>query len=237
MGAPNWYAPEGVKPEYVYSFSRQNWFDHSAAEHRAVRENIGLFDQTSFAKFRLQGPGAEEVLNQVSANDVAVEPGRIVYTQWLNERGGIEADLTVTREAEDRYLIVTGAASQVRDFHWLARHIPEGLDAQLTDVTETLAVLGVMGPKARDLLQGLTNEDLSNGAFPFGASREIETGGGKIRASRISYVGELGWELYIPTKAATGVFDAVAQAGEAHGLAPAGMHAICLLYTSPSPRD
>ena len=223
---PNWYAPEGVKPEYVYSFSRQNWFDHSAAEHRAVRENVGLFDQTSFAKFRLQGPGAEEVLNQVSANDVAVEPGRIVYTQWLNERGGIEADLTVTREAEDRYLIVTGAASQVRDFHWLARHIPEGLDAQLTDVTETLAVLGVMGPKARDLLQGLTNEDLSNGAFPFGASREIETGGGKIRASRISYVGELGWELYIPTKAATGVFDAVAQAGEAHGLVPAGMHAM-----------
>jgi 4-methylaminobutanoate oxidase (formaldehyde-forming) len=100
------------------------------------------------------------------------------------------------------------------------------LDAQLTDVTETLAVLGVMGPKARDLLQGLTNEDLSNGAFPFGASREIETGGGKIRASRISYVGELGWELYIPTKAATGVFDAVAQAGEAHGLVPAGMHAM-----------
>ena len=223
---PNWYAPEGVKPEYVYSFSRQNWFDHSAAEHRAVRENVGLFDQTSFAKFRLQGPGAEEVLNQVSANDVAVEPGRIVYTQWLNERGGIEADLTVTREAEDRYLIVTGAASQVRDFHWLARHIPEGLDAQLTDVTETLAVLGVMGPKARDLLQGLTDGDLSNGAFPFGASREIEIGGGKIRASRISYVGELGWELYIPTKAATGVFDAVAQAGEAHGLVPAGMHAM-----------
>ncbi len=223
---PNWYAPEGVKPEYVYSFSRQNWFDHSAAEHRAVRENVGLFDQTSFAKFRLQGPGAEEVLNQVSANDVAVEPGRIVYTQWLNERGGIEADLTVTREAEDRYLIVTGAASQVRDFHWLARHIPEGLDAQLTDVTETLAVLGVMGPKARDLLQGLTDGDLSNGAFPFGASREIEIGDGKIRASRISYVGELGWELYIPTKAATGVFDAVAQAGEAHGLVPAGMHAM-----------
>ena len=223
---PNWYAPEGVKSEYVYSFSRQNWFDHSAAEHRAVRENVGLFDQTSFAKFRLQGPGAEEVLNQVSANDVAVEPGRIVYTQWLNERGGIEADLTVTREAEDRYLIVTGAASQVRDFHWLARHIPEGLDAQLTDVTETLAVLGIMGPKARDLLQGLTDGDLSNGAFPFGASREIEIGGGKIRASRISYVGELGWELYIPTKAATGVFDAVAQAGEAHGLVPAGMHAM-----------
>ena len=223
---PNWYAPEGVKPEYVYSFSRQNWFDHSAAEHRAVRENVGLFDQTSFAKFRLQGPGAEEVLNQVSANDVAVEAGRIVYTQWLNDRGGIEADLTVTREAEDRYLIVTGAASQVRDFHWLARHIPEGSDAQLTDVTETLAVLGVMGPKARDLLQGLTDGDLSNGAFPFGASREIEIGGGKVRASRISYVGELGWELYIPTGAALGVFDAVARAGETHGLVPAGMHAM-----------
>jgi 4-methylaminobutanoate oxidase (formaldehyde-forming) len=223
---PNWYAPDGVKPEYVYSFSRQNWFEHSAAEHRAVREGVGLFDQTSFAKFRLQGPGAEEVLGQVSANDVAVEPGRIVYSQWLNDRGGIEADLTVTREAEDTFLIVTGAASQVRDFHWLGRHIAEGADAKLTDITDDLAVLGVMGPKARDLLQGLTDEDLSDTAFPFGASKEIGIGGGKVRASRISYVGELGWELYIPTGAAKGVFDAIAQAGEAYGLVPAGMHAM-----------
>ncbi len=222
---PGWYAPDGVTPEYRYSFSRQNWFEHSAAEHHAVRENVGLFDQTPFAKFDLRGRDAEGVLNRVSANDVAVAEGRVVYTQWLNERGGIEADLTVTRLGPESFLIVTGAASQVRDFHWLKRHIPDGADARLTDVTGDFAVLGVMGPRARDLLQGLTGADLANGAFPYQTSREIEIGGASVRASRISYVGELGWELYIPTANATLAFDAITEEGAGHEPALAGTHA------------
>ena len=222
---PGWYAPDGVTPEYLYSFSRQNWFEYSAAEHRAVRGNVGLFDLTPFAKFDLRGRDGEAVLNRVSANDVAVADGRVVYTQWLNERGGIEADLTVTRLGPERFLIVTGAASQVRDFHWLKRHIPDGADARLTDVTGDFAVLGVMGPKSRDLLQGLTGADLSNGAFPYQTSREIEIGGASVRASRITYVGELGWELYIPTASAVLVFDAIVEEGAGHELALAGTHA------------
>ncbi len=223
---PNWYAPVGVKAEYEYSFTRQNWFDHSAAEHKAVREAVGLFDQTSFAKFRLEGPDAERVLNQICANDVAVEPGKIVYTQWLNERGGIEADLTVTRLAEDAYLIVTGASGQVRDFHWLKRNIPETARCVVTDVTSGMAVLGVQGPNARTLLQSLTPTDMSNEAFAFGTSKEIELGYGFVRASRITYMGELGWELYMPTEFANGVYQAILEGGEEYGLKHVGMHAM-----------
>ncbi|MFQ5765128.1 MAG: FAD-dependent oxidoreductase, partial [Rhodospirillales bacterium] len=223
---PNWYAPKGVEPDYVYGFGRQNWFEHSAAEHAAVREGVGLFDQTSFAKFVLEGRDAEAVLNTVSAGDVAVEPGTVVYTPWLNDRGGVEADLTVTRIDEDRFLILTGAASQVKDFQWLKSHIPAGADAALEDVTDRFAVLGVMGPESRALLRGLTNADLSNGAFPYRASKEIAIAGTAIRASRISYVGELGWELVIPWDAGADVFDAVIDAGAGHGLVPAGMHAM-----------
>ena len=223
---PNWYAADGMEPRYEYSFGRQNWFACSAEEHRAVREGVGLFDQTSFAKFRLQGRDAATVLSQVSANEVDVPPGRIVYTQWLNEAGGIEADLTVTRLAEDDYLIVTSGEFQVRDALWLRRHTPEGAHAVLTDVTSGIAVLGVMGPRARDLLQSLSPDDLSNEAFPFGASREIELGLGYARASRITYVGELGWELYIPTEFAAGIYDALVEAGEGVELRHVGMHAM-----------
>jgi 4-methylaminobutanoate oxidase (formaldehyde-forming) len=222
----NWFAPEGVKPEYEYSFKRQNWFAYSAAEHLNVRENVGLFDQSSFAKFSVQGPDAERVLNHISANEVAVEPGRIVYTQWLNEQGGIEADLTITRIAEDHYLVVTSAGAQVRDFAWLRRHIPEDARCTATDVTSAYAVFGVMGPKSRDLLQSLSPDDLSNEAFPFARSREIELGYGLVRASRITYVGELGWELYVPTEFAAHIFETLVEAGAGFGLKPAGMHAL-----------
>ena len=140
----NWFAPEGVKPEYEYSYKRQNWFQYNAAEHINVREKVGIFDQTSFAKFRVQGRDAMKVLNNISANDVDVAPGRLVYTQWLNERGGIEADLTITRLAENDYLVVTGASVQVRDFDWLTRHIPDDAHCIATDVTSAYAVIGVM---------------------------------------------------------------------------------------------
>lgn len=227
----NWFLPSeaaarGEVPEYRYSWGRQNWFDYSAAEHRAVREACGLFDLSSFAKFRVEGPDAEALLQLVSANDVAVPVGRCVYTQWLNRRGGIEADLTVTRLSETAFLVVTAAAHQTRDLVWLRRHVPEGARCVITDVTAAEAVLAVMGPKARDLLQPLTPQDLGNDAFPFGTAREIEIGMGLARAHRLSYVGELGWELYVSADMARHVFDAVLESGEGHGLRLCGMHAL-----------
>lgn len=223
---PNWYAPPGVEPTYQYSYGRQNWFEHSAREHRAVRETVGLFDQSSFAKFRLEGADATSVLNQVCANDVDVAPGRLIYTQWLNPAGGIEADLTVTRLAANAYLIVTGAETETRDFNWLKRHIPPDAHCVLTNVTSGMGVISIMGPNARALLQSLTPNDMSDAAFPFATSQEIELGYAIVRASRITYVGELGWELYIPTEFMTGVYDAIVEAGPAFGLVHAGYHAL-----------
>ena len=223
---PNWYAPEPGLARYEYSYGRQNWFEYAAAEHRAVRERVGLFDLSSFAKFRLQGPDAALVLNNVCANNIDVRPGRIVYTQWLNERGGIEADLTVTRLTEDCFLVVTAAATEVRDFNWLQRHIPADARCVLTNVTSAMGVISIMGPNARALLQSLSPDDLSNEAFPFAHSREIELGYALVRASRITYVGELGWELYIPTEFTSGVYDTIVEAGASFGLAHAGYHAL-----------
>ncbi|HEV2056481.1 MAG TPA: FAD-dependent oxidoreductase [Methylomirabilota bacterium] len=222
----NWFAPDGVTPETVYSFGRQNWFPYAAAEHRACREAVAVFDQSSFTKYRLEGPDAEAALQRLCANDVAVAPGRVVYTGMLNPRGGFESDLTVTRLGADAYLIVTGSAQTTRDAHWIRRHIPAGARAALTDVTGAYAVLGVMGPRSRDLLSRLTRADLSNAAFPFAASREIWLGRALVRASRITYVGELGWELYVPVEFAAGVYDALHAAGGDLGLADAGYYAI-----------
>ncbi len=223
---PNWYAPDAGRAVYEYSYGRQNWFEHSALEHRAVRERVGLFDLSSFAKFRFQGADAARVLNHVCANDVDVRPGRIVYTQWLNARGGIEADLTVTRLAEDDYLIVTAAATEVQDFHWLQGHVPADAHCVLTNVTSAMGVISIMGPNARALLQSLTPDDLSHETFRFAHSREIELGYALVRASRITYVGELGWELYIPTEFTAGVYDTIVAAGGPFGLAHAGYHAL-----------
>ena len=223
---PNWYAPQGVEPRYEYSWERQNWFEYSAEEHRAVRERVGLIDQSSFGKILVSGPDAESVLNDICANDVAVPVDRVVYTQWLNDRGGIEADVTVTRLAEDRFLVVTGVESQVRDVDWLNRHIPDESRATVADVTSAYAVLGVMGPKARDLLSRVTSADLANDAFPFAASREIDIGYTTARATRITYVGELGWELYVPVEFAAGVYDELMAQGQDVGLTPVGFHAV-----------
>ena len=222
----NWYAPSGVAPSYEYSYGRQNWFEHSAREHHAVRSAVGLFDQSSFAKFRLEGRDAGRILNRVCANDVAVPTGRIVYTQWLNERGGIEADLTVTRLDEHSYLIVGGAETESKDFNWLRRHIDSDAHCVLTNVTSGMGVLSVMGPCAREFLQSLTPDDLSDRGFPFATSRVIEIGYALVRASRITYVGELGWELYVPTEFLQGVYDELVGAGAAFGLVHAGYHAL-----------
>ena len=222
----NWYSPGETSPSYEYSYRRQNWFQQSAEEHRAVREGVGLFDQTSFAKFQMAGRDAVSVLNGVSANQIDVTVGRTVYTQWLNDRGGIEADLTVTRIGENEFFIVTSATSQVRDFHWLKDHIPDEAHAFLTDITSAQAVLSIMGPKARDLLTTITSSDVSHNAFPFGQSKVIEIGNALVRATRLTYVGELGWELYIPMEFAQGVYDEIISAGEKFGLRHVGYHAM-----------
>ena len=222
----NWFATDGVEPRYEYSYGRQNWFALAAQEHKAVREGVALFDQSSFSKFLVEGRDAEAVLQRISANDVATEPGRIVYTQWLNERGGIEADLTVTRLSEQHFMVVTATATGVRDFNWLKRHIPPDAHAFAADQTSAYAMLSLMGPKSRALLAKLSGADLSNEAFPFGSSRELEIGCARVRAARITYVGELGWELYVGSEFACGVFDSILTAGEPFGLRLAGMHAM-----------
>jgi glycine cleavage system T protein len=222
----NFFAPEGEKAEYRYSWGKQNWFEWSAAEHMAVREKVGVFDQSSFTKLLVQGRDAMALLNRICSNNIDVSPGRIVYTQWLNERGGIEADLTVTRLTQEAFLVVSGAPTQTRDLDWLQRNTPEDARVVVTDMTSSMAVLGVMGPASRELLQRLTDEDLSNQGFPFGTSREIELGYARVRASRITYVGELGWELYIPTEFAPDVFDRIMAAGNPFNLKLCGYHAL-----------
>jgi 4-methylaminobutanoate oxidase (formaldehyde-forming) len=187
---------------------------------------VALFDQSCFAKFLVTGPNACAVLARISANRIDVPAGRIVYTQWLNERGGIEADLTVTRLDETSFLVVTSAASETRDLAWLRQHVPAESRCAVSNVTSGLATLGLMGPRSRALLEQLSGEDLSNAAFPFATSREIEIGYARVRACRITYVGELGWELYIPTELAVHVFERIAEAGGEHGLAHAGYHAL-----------
>ena len=223
---PNWFAPEGVEPRYEYSFGKQNWFEHSAAEHRAARERVAVFDQSSFSKYLVQGRDACAILQRICTADVDVAPGRIVYTHWLNERGGIEADLTVTRLAEDRYMIVSGAAVTNRDLDWLARNTPDDAHCVVTDVTAGWAVLGVMGPESRALLERVTSADLSNAAFPFGTARAVEVGCAVATAVRVSYVGELGWEVYVPSDQARHAYETLLEAGRAFDLMPAGMHAL-----------
>jgi 4-methylaminobutanoate oxidase (formaldehyde-forming) len=222
----NWYDTPGSTPRYEYSFGHANWFANTAAECQAVRDGVALFDQSSMAKFMVQGRDACKVLNRISTANVDVPIGRIVYTQWLNQHGGIEADLTVTRLAMDRFLVVTSVSSHIRDLAYLIEHTPADAFCTVTDVTSGLPMLGLMGPKSRALLYELSGADLSNQAFAFGTSVEIEIGYAVVRASRITYVGELGWELYIPAEFALHVFDRILQAGDAYGLKLAGFHAI-----------
>jgi glycine cleavage system aminomethyltransferase T/glycine/D-amino acid oxidase-like deaminating enzyme len=221
---PNWYAPRGVEPRYEYSYGRQNWWPYADSEAKALQSKVAFFDQSSFSKYLVQGKDALKVLNRISANDIDVDPGRIVYTQWCNDRGGIEADLTVTRLAADKFMVVTGSVPQTRDFAWLKTNTPDGANCIATDVTSGLPMFALMGPNSRPLLQKLSGMDLSNEAFPFGTSKEMEISYARVRASRITYVGELGWELYIPAEFAAHVFERILEAGADYGLTLAGMH-------------
>jgi sarcosine dehydrogenase len=225
---PNWFADlaNGEMPKDIYSYERQNWFDAVGREHKACRERVAIFDQTSFAKFLLVGRDTEAALSWIAANDVAKPPGHLVYTQMLNGRGGIECDLTVGRLSPSEYYIVTGTGFATHDFDWISRSIPDGLDARLIDVTSSHAVLSVMGPRSRDVLQGLTEHDVSNSGFPFGRVKRITIAGAPVLALRVTYVGEFGFELHIPVEFAVSVYDALMAAGRPHGIANAGYRAI-----------
>ncbi len=222
---PNWFAPEGTAPRDILSMGRQNWFDAVGAEHAHVRQAVGVFDQSSFAKYEVTGADAAAALDLICANDVTKPPGRLTYSQMLNTRGGIEADLTVSRLAEDRFYLVTGTGFRTHDMAWIADHLPKG-DVAIRDVTEDWGTLSLMGPRARDVLARVTSADVGNAAFPFAHVREIEIAGAVTRALRITYVGELGWELHVPLSATGAVFDALMAAGAGAGLRPVGYRAI-----------
>ncbi len=221
----NWFAKPGQERAYEYDWHGQNWFDNQRAEHLAVREKVGLFDMTSFGKIRVEGRDATAFLQRMCANDIDTDIGRITYTQMLNPPGGIECDLTVTRLSETAYLLVVPAATLQRDLAWLRRHVGDAF-AVITDMTAAESVLCVMGPNARALLQSVSPNDFSNEAHPFGTAREIEIGMGLARAHRVTYVGELGWEIYIPTDQTAHVFETLMDAGEPHGLTLAGLHTL-----------
>ncbi|MDX3974523.1 FAD-dependent oxidoreductase [Shinella sp.] len=223
---PNWFAPKGAEPKDIYSMGRQNWFSAVGDEHRHVREAVGIFDQSSFAKYEMTGPDALKALDWICANDVGKPVGRLTYTQLLNTRGGIEADLTVARLAEEKFYIVTGTGFRTHDLGWIEDHIPDDLDVTLRDVTEDFGTLSLMGPKARDVLAAVTDADVSNGGFPFGYVREIAIAGHVVRALRVTYVGELGWELHVPIDTIGTVFDALMAAGAPFHIRPVGYRAL-----------
>jgi 4-methylaminobutanoate oxidase (formaldehyde-forming) len=222
----NFFAPPGESPEIRYSWGKQNWLPWSAAEQRAARSAVAVFDQTSFSKYLVSGPDAERALQWICTADVAVPPGHVVYTGLLNDRGTYESDLTVTRVSASEYLLVSSAATTERDKDHLRRQLPRGAQVTITDVTSALAVYGVMGPRSRELLSGLSLASFANDEFPLRTSREVDLSYANVRATRISYIGELGWELYVPAEFAAGVYEDLMAAGEALGVVNAGYYAI-----------
>lgn len=222
---PNWFARDGQEREYRYSWRRQNWFENQREEHLAVRNGVGLFDMTSFGKIRVEGRDALAFLQRLCANEMNVDPGRVVYTQMLNARGGIESDLTVTRLSQTAFFLVVPGATLQRDLAWLRKHVRDEF-VVITDVTAAESVLCVMGPRARELMQRVSPNDFSNEAHPFATAREIEIGMGLARAHRVTYVGELGWELYVSTDQAAHVFETLELAGADVGLKLCGLHTL-----------
>lgn len=223
---PNWFAKAGQTPEYEYTYGRPNWFDNHRREHMAVRDACGLFDMASYGKLLVQGRDAEKLLSRLCANNVAVEPGRIVYTQMLNPRGGIEADLTVMRLDGDRFWVIPPCASTRRDLAWIEDHIEDGEHAFVTDITSGTGAFSVMGPNAVSLLEQVSGETLDNAKCPFGHWIELEIGYATVRAARITYVGERGFELYMPSEMITHAYERVREVGADHGLMLAGYHTL-----------
>ena len=223
---PNWFGNPGEAPQDIYSMGRQNWFGAVGVEHKAVREAAGLFDQSSFAKFEMTGPDAFDVLEKICANRIPKTPGRLVYTQILNTRGGIECDLTIARLGPEEFYIVTGTGFRTHDFHWIADHIPADARVSFTDVTEENGTLSLMGPKAREILQGIAGDDLSAETFRFGDAKRILVNDHLVRALRVTYVGELGYEIHASNLALPDVYDAIMGAGSKFGIKNCGYRAI-----------
>ena len=222
----NFFAPAGVDPAIEYTWGKPNWLPWSAAEQTNTRTAVTVFDQTSFSKYLMVGPDAEAALQWLCTADVGVEIGKAVYTGMLNERGTYESDVTVTRTGAEEFFIVSSAATTERDKDHIRRSLPAGARASLVDVTSAYAVFGVMGPRSRDLLATLTAADLSDEAFPFGTSQQISLGYATVRATRITYVGELGWELYVPAEFAVGIYQDLMEAGEQFGVGRGGYYTI-----------
>jgi len=234
---PEWFAPEGVEPKVEYSWDRQNWFEYNAAEHKACREDVIMMDLSLMSKFLVQGKDVEKILNWISTNDVAGPVGKITYTQWLNERGTIEADLTVTRMAEDAYIVICSDLAHRHVETWLKKHVPPEAYASVTDVTSGYAMINLQGPKSRQLLSRLTHADISNEAFPYMTMQEIDVHYARVLAFRVTYLGELGYELYIPTEFAPTVFDVLVEAGKDLGVKHAGLQALNTLRIEKAYRD
>jgi 4-methylaminobutanoate oxidase (formaldehyde-forming) len=234
---PNWYADAGQAPVYEYAWGRQNWFANNAREHAAVREAVGVFEQSSFCKLLVQGRDAVSVLNRIATAQIDVAVGRCVYTQFLNAAGGIEADLTVTRLAAERFLIVTAAFTATHVESWIRNQLPADAFCTISDLTDAYAMLNVQGPASRALLQSMSSDDFSTAAFPFGTCREVRLGYQTTLAVRLTYVGELGWELYVPTSFALPVYDALVAAGRPHHLHHCGYHTLNSLRIEKAYRD
>ena len=220
-----------------YSWQRQNWFEYAAEEHRACRDDVILMDMSFMSKFLVQGRDALFALNYLSCNDLDVPVGRITYTQWTNAAGGIEADLTITRRADNEFLVVCSDTVHRHVETWMRRHFPSDGQTTITDVTSGYAMLTIQGPRSRDLLSQLTSVSLLNEDFPYLTAQEIDIGYARVAAVRVTYLGELGWELYIPTEHALGVYDRLVEAGAAHGLKHAGLQALGSLRLEKAYRD
>ncbi len=234
---PAWFAPKGIEPKVEYSWGRQNWFEYQAAEHRAAREGVTIMDYSVMGKVLVQGKDAEITLNRICANNIAVPVGRSVYTQWLNEKGRIEADLTVTRLTEDQFLVLSGDGTLTQVLAWLRRNTPIEAHVTFTNITSAYSVLNIQGPKSREFLSRVTHADLSNQAFPYLTTQEIDIGYAPVRAIRITYVGELGWELYIPTEFSLHVYDILVELGYDFGLKHIGLEALDTLRLEKAYRD
>jgi len=222
----DFFAPQGVEPVHEYDWKSPNWLPWQREEHLAIRHGVGMYDLSSMGNFMVQGRDAQAVLQNLCTNDIAVKPGRVVYTPMVNERGGFETDVTITRMDKETFFIVTAAGTTIRDLDYIKRRIPEDSICTITDVTHGYSMLAIMGPKSRNLLQDLTHADLSNKSFPFATAREIDLAYARVLAVRMSYVGELGWELYIPSHFTLPVFDAIMEAGKKHDLKLVGMQAV-----------
>ncbi|MEO8329840.1 MAG: aminomethyltransferase family protein, partial [Candidatus Nanopelagicales bacterium] len=234
---PEYFAGPGKQPKSEWGFERGEAFERTRDEHLNMRENVGAMDLSSMSNFLVQGPHAEQVMNRVCANEVAVDVGRVVYTQWLNERGGIIADVTVTRLADDEYLVISADNVHRRLPAWIKRNTRDDEFVVVTDVTSGSAMLSVQGPRSRELLQRLSPNDWSNEAFPFLTAQRVELGYTPLNALRVTYVGELGWDLVIPTEFGAKLYDQIREAGADLGFMPTGLGALSSMRMEKAYRD